>query len=229
MPTAHPNRPSNTSLRPVLDDRSGAEPPQKPEARKSGNHPAGNHPEGPFPRPASAPRLVIGCGNLLRGDDAAGPLVVRRLGGRYCPADLRCLDAGTAGLDVVLAMQGAGEVTIVDACRSGAEPGTILELSGDDLAEIDSSIGLSIHDLRWSDALAFGRTLFVGEAPASLRVWLVEGAAFEPGSPLTPAVDQAVDRLVERLLAGRPATAHGQSEAASALEIAACPDAGGGG
>lgn len=229
MPTAHPNRPSNTGLRPVLDDRSGAEPPQKPEACESGNHPEGNQAEGPFPRPTSAPRLLIGCGNLLRGDDAAGPLVVRRLGSRYCPADLRCLDAGTAGLDVVFAMQGAGEVTIVDACRSGAEPGTILELSGDDLAEIDSSIGLSIHDLRWSDAVAFGRTLFVGEAPASLRVWLVEGAAFEPGSPLTPAVDQAVDRLVERLLAGCQGKAPGRPGAVSAPEIAACPDADGGG
>jgi hydrogenase maturation protease len=173
----------------------------------------------------NAQRLVIGCGNLLRGDDAAGPLVVRRLRDRLRPADLCCLDAGTAGLDAAFAMRGAAEVTIVDACRSGAEPGTILELSADDLDDIQSSVGLSIHDLRWSDALALGRLLPGEDAPASLRIWLVEGATFETGGPLTPAVDQAVDALVERLLAGPGPTACGPLRAASTAEPAACSDA----
>ena len=42
--------------------------------------------------------LVVGCGNLLRGDDAAGPVLVRRLRDRGLPDGMRCVDGGTAGM-----------------------------------------------------------------------------------------------------------------------------------
>ena len=58
--------------------------------------------------------LVIGCGNVLRGDDAAGPILVRRLGDRGLPEGVRCIDGGTGGIDVVLQMRGVPEVILID-------------------------------------------------------------------------------------------------------------------
>lgn len=144
--------------------------------------------------------LVIGCGNVLRGDDGIGPEFVRRLVARGLPPGVRCIDAGTAGIDAVLAMRGAAEVIVVDACRSGAGPGTLHEVSASDVAGLPPR-GLDIHAVRWDHAITLARSLLGGAFPPRVMACLVEAASFEPGEPLSPAVDRAIDTLAERLLA----------------------------
>ena len=73
---------------------------------------------------------MVGCGNLLRGDDAAGPVLVRILAGRDLPAGVRLIDGGTAGMDVAFAMRGARRVIVVDASRIGVEPGAVHRVPG---------------------------------------------------------------------------------------------------
>ena len=41
--------------------------------------------------------LVIGCGNILRGDDAVGPVLVRTLMAQGAPEGVRVVDGGTTG------------------------------------------------------------------------------------------------------------------------------------
>ena len=62
--------------------------------------------------------LVVGCGNLLRGDDGVGPVLIRHLWDRGVPDGARLVDGGTAGMDVGFQMRGAQRVVIVDACVS---------------------------------------------------------------------------------------------------------------
>lgn len=144
--------------------------------------------------------LVIGCGNLLRGDDAAGPELVRRLRERGLPAGVRCIDAGTGGIDAVLHMRGAGEVVFVDACCSGAEPGTVHEAPATAVAGAARG-AIDIHAVRWDHALALAGGLLGDDLPRRITACLVEAASFEPGVPLSPAVDRSVDALADRLLA----------------------------
>ena len=71
--------------------------------------------------------LVVGCGNLLRGDDGVGPVLVRHLWERGVPDGARLVDGGTAGMDVAFQMRGAAAVVIIDAFRNGGrrrEPST---------------------------------------------------------------------------------------------------------
>jgi hydrogenase maturation protease len=143
--------------------------------------------------------LVIGCGNRLRGDDGVGPAVVDGLLRRGPPPGLRCLDAGTAGVDVVLAMRGEDRVVLVDACLGGGEPGTVRELRAEDLEPREPG-PLSTHGIRWDRALALGRAVLQDAFPRSLVVYVVEAASLEPGDPLTPAVERAVERLVDELV-----------------------------
>ncbi len=151
------------------------------------------------------PLLVIGCGNPLRGDDGAGPEVVQRLAARGVP-HVRCIDAGTSGIDVVLAMRGHDEVVIVDACRSGAAAGTIHEIAvapdGGVVSEPGGPPRLTIHAFRWDHAVALGRSLLGAGFPRRVTAVLVEGARFEPGAALSPATAAAVDEVVARLVAG---------------------------
>jgi len=144
--------------------------------------------------------LIVGCGNLLRGDDAAGPVLVRRMWEWGVPSDVHCVDAGTGGMNVAFQMRGVPHVILVDACQSGSEPGSIFELKGEEVEQLPALQGLNLHAFRWDHALAFGRWLLKEDYPAKISVFLVEGSQFEMGGALSPAVDRALERLVEQLL-----------------------------
>lgn len=145
---------------------------------------------------------MIGCGNLLRGDDAVGPVLVRRLLDRGLPKGTEVADGGTSGMDVAFRMRGADRVVIVDAASTGGDPGSLYRLAGTDVETLPPLEQLNLHSFRWDHALAFGRWLLKDEYPADVVVYLVEAAGFGFGDPLTPVVEAAMDRLVDLLLAG---------------------------
>lgn len=148
--------------------------------------------------------LVIGCGNLLRGDDGVGPVLVRELAelqavGRIpAGADgVRLVDGGTAGLDTAFAMRGARRVVLIDAARTGEHPpGTVFRLPADAVAEAPALDGLHTHAVRWDHALAFGSWLLGPARPADVTVYLIEAAEFEPGAALSAPVAGAMRRLI---------------------------------
>lgn len=152
-------------------------------------------------RNAGVRTLIVGCGNVLRGDDAAGPVLVRRLWARGLPDGVRCADGGTGGMDVAFQMRGVPDVVVVDACRTGAEPGTLYAVPGAEVEQLPPLGGINLHAFRWDHALAFARWLLRDDYPAQVRVYLIEAASLAPGAPLTPAVDRAVERLCDHLLA----------------------------
>lgn len=145
--------------------------------------------------------LVIGCGNVLRGDDAAGPVLVRRLWERGVPEGLRLADGGTSGMDVAFKMREAERVIIVDAARTGAAAGTVYRVPGDELAELPPLSGIASHDFRWDHAIAFGRWLLGPLMPDDIEVFLIEGADFDFGAPISAEVDRGIDRVAELVLA----------------------------
>ena len=147
------------------------------------------------------PEIVIaGCGNLLRGDDAAGPILVRKIWELGCPPRVRLVDGGTAGMDVAFQMAGAQEVIIVDACTSGSTPGQIFELPGEDV-ETPPLEGMNLHAFRWDNAIAFARWLLKDRYPKKVSVILIEAQQLEHGAELSPAVARSVDAVARRLVA----------------------------
>jgi hydrogenase maturation protease len=144
--------------------------------------------------------LIIGCGNLLRGDDAVGPILVRHLWEQRLPHGVRCADGGTGGMDVAFQMCDVPHVILVDACRSGSEPGAIFRLDGVD-AETPPLAGVNLHAFRWDHALAFARWALKDAYPPRIDVWLIEAEQFVGGAPLTPAVDASMRRVAELVMA----------------------------
>ncbi|MEM9665991.1 MAG: hydrogenase maturation protease [Bacteroidota bacterium] len=164
----------------------------------------------PAPSPARMPGyvapdgdvVVIGCGNLLRGDDAAGPLVIRHLWDRWgtaIPSGIRVVDGGTAGMDVAFQMRGARRVILVDACLTGEVPGTLYRVPGEEVEQLPPADGLNLHAFRWDHALAFARWLLKDAYPTDITVYLIEAAQTDFGAPLTEAVEQTVHALAARL------------------------------
>lgn len=154
----------------------------------------------PFP-PTPVARVIIGCGNLLRGDDGVGPILIRHLLERGIPLGTRVVDGGTSGMEVGFAMQGAGEVVLIDASRTGAAPGTIYRVPDERLEQLPPLAGLHQHAFRWDHALAFARWILKDEYPRQITVYLIEAECLDYGMALTPAVSAAMHRVIDLLLA----------------------------
>ena len=131
---------------------------------------------------------MIGLGNPWRRDDAVGLEVARRTGGTAVEHDpSRLLDLWA----------GEREVVLVDAVRSGAEPGTIHRLdaaAGPLPAEL---FGVSTHHVGLAETVELARAL--GRLPERLDVYGIEGGDFAAGTGLTPAVQRAAAVLAAEL------------------------------
>jgi hydrogenase maturation protease len=146
--------------------------------------------------------VVIGCGNLLRGDDAVGPTLIRYLWDQGVPKGVTLVDGGTAGMDVAFKMRGARSVTLIDASATGAEPGTIYQVPGHEVEQLPALEGMHSHQFRWDHALAFARWLLADQYPADITVYLIEAAQTTPGAELSPPVEQAMHEVITLVRAG---------------------------
>jgi hydrogenase maturation protease len=156
--------------------------------------------------------LVVGCGNLLRGDDGVGPMLVRHLWERGVPDGAQMVDGGTAGMDTAFRMRGAQRVVIVDAAATGATPGTVYRVPGDEFAELPPLQGLHTHSFRWDHAIAFARWALGDACPTDITVFLIEAEHVDYGADLSEPVlagMQTVIDVIERdfLAALRPPAA----------------------
>lgn len=142
------------------------------------------------------PRLhILGVGNPMRGDDGVGHAVIEQLS----PSEERVVCALTGEVSrLVEALGSAERVVLIDAMRSGTEPGTIacFDVSREPLPS--SVIGAaSTHALGVAEAVELARAL--GTLPEHVLVMGIEGAAFDAGASLSPPVEAAVARAVARI------------------------------
>ncbi|HEY6016616.1 MAG TPA: hydrogenase maturation protease [Gaiellaceae bacterium] len=135
--------------------------------------------------------LVVALGNELRGDDAVGLEVARRVRG------VRVVATEAEPTRLIDEFEGADPLVIVDAARSGGRPGTIHRI---DLAKEELPAVLfrgSTHHLSLADTIGLARAL--GRLPERAYVVAIEGARFDAGAPLTPEVEAAIDAAVEEV------------------------------
>lgn len=83
--------------------------------------------------------LVLGCGNVLYGDDGFGPAVATSLADRYpVPEDAAVLNLGLATrgflFDVLLSTPRPRRIVVVDAMERHARPGEVFEVPLDELS-----------------------------------------------------------------------------------------------
>jgi hydrogenase maturation protease len=142
---------------------------------------------------------IIGCGNLIRKDDGAGPILIRKLWDLGVPSNVRIADGGTAGMDVVFQIGDAKELIIIDACTTGAEPGTVYEIPGEEVESIPLE-NINLHNFRWDHAIAMGRWLLKKNFPEKVTVYLIEAQDLSYGSGLTPKVEESVNKLARKII-----------------------------
>jgi hydrogenase maturation protease len=150
--------------------------------------------------------LVLGLGNVLCGDDGLGAVAVHLLQRRYrAPDGVLVLDGGTLGLSLLPQLEQAHEAILVDAIRAEGRPGSFVRLEGDDVAPAVAA-RLSVHQVGVLDLLEAAR--WRGCYPKHLVLLGLVPESLELGLRRTPAVEAALDGLVDRIVAEAATLGH---------------------
>ena len=138
---------------------------------------------------------VIGIGNVLTGDDAVGPTVVKLLEAAYAPhGDVLVLDGGTPGLELTSFFTGLEAVVLVDALRAKGTPGELRILGKEELLARRPVLATGPHEPGVREALL--QSAFAGVAPRVARLVGIVVGSVETGIGLTPAVRATLPRAV---------------------------------
>jgi hydrogenase maturation protease len=124
--------------------------------------------------------LIAGIGNIFNRDDGFGVAVASKLAATVLPENVRVVDFGIRGFDLVLALLDGYDLTIfVDAVSRGGAPGKLYTIEAD-LAGVpevsESGIFENAHGLDPLKVLSMakrmgaslGRVFVVGCEPATL-------------------------------------------------------------
>lgn len=142
---------------------------------------------------------VLGLGNVLMGDDGAGPWIVEELLARWTfPPDVAVADLGTPGLDLIPFLAGAEAVVLVDTVKADGPPGTLKLYRRDEILRHPPGPRVSPHDPGVKEALL---TLeLAGGAPAEVVLVGVVPGFVGKSVLLTPTVRDAVERAAAEVV-----------------------------
>lgn len=148
--------------------------------------------------PGKSGTLVIGLGNQYRRDDAVGLIVARCLK-EQAPEHVRVLEESGESTALMESWKGADTVILIDALDSGAKPGSLHRLDAHAQPIPTKFFHCSTHSFGAAEAIELARAL--GQLPPRLIVYGVEGKTFQAGLGLSPEVEKAAQKAVERVLA----------------------------
>ena len=101
--------------------------------------------------------LVLGCGNVLFGDDGFGVEVARYINENYAvPSDVEVLDVGTGVRSILFNMilyeGGPEKIIVVDSVDKGRRPGEVFKISLEDIP-LNKKDDFSMHETPSSNML----------------------------------------------------------------------------
>ncbi|HUA16422.1 MAG TPA: hydrogenase maturation protease [Verrucomicrobiae bacterium] len=143
--------------------------------------------------------LIGGIGNVLLGDDAVGPYIIRLLESQYeFPQNVELADLGTPALDLTHRVAGRDAVILVDSVACDQAPGTLLLYRKEDIVRQAPPPRLDPHSPALSECLMAAEML--GASPKSVLLVGIVGKCYEPGQPLDAAVGCAVRPAMDAIL-----------------------------
>lgn len=139
--------------------------------------------------------LVMGVGNTLMTDEAAGPAALQMFAARHGTLPgLRCLDAGTLSFPLAEEIGAAEALIVFDAARLHVAPGAVRLMEQAEMDDFVRSGVLSVHEVGLRDLLDMAR--ITGDLPARRALIGIEpgeiGWGLAPSAPVAAALPEAV-------------------------------------
>ena len=146
--------------------------------------------------------LLIGMGNVFRGDDGAGLVFARRLVSRLksevnIGLEFEVQESNGSAFSLMELWRGWETVIVVDALIDATrESGQVLSIDGllEDFPT--DPLSVSTHAFGLIEAIKLSRVL--GVLPKELRVIAIVAEGFGLGDGLSPTVDRAINILVQQ-------------------------------
>jgi hydrogenase maturation protease len=147
--------------------------------------------------------LVLGIGQSLRGDDAAGLDAVRHWQ-RTCPETAQKVQVELSelpGLDLLDRLDGMDAAILVDALHTAATTGTLYRLGPEELAAFTTDTQ-SAHGWGVAETLALGQSLYPRLAQVRITLVGIVGNQFTLGAGLSPAIQAALPEAAALIESG---------------------------
>ncbi len=134
--------------------------------------------------------LVLTIGNILKGDDAVGPIIYQQLKGKLC---VEIIDAGTVPENYIqtIIRKAPENLLVIDAIDFAASPGTIRIFESKQL----NSLIISTHSL----SPRIFVDMITQEIDVNVNFLGIQPLQTQMGYPLSTAVDKTAQQLISTL------------------------------
>ena len=137
---------------------------------------------------------VIGLGNILRGDDGIGPIIIQKLEESSKSLPIRLIDAGSDTFTILDQLLGSEPVLIIDCARMGKKPGTVQKLLASNTEFLTANIGMSLHGYSLAEVWKIARSMGVKN---ELSVIGVEPDSMEFNSGLSEVIKKSIPIIMQ--------------------------------
>ncbi len=144
---------------------------------------------------------IIGFGNLFMGDDGIGVKVIEELKKQDSlkgANNIKIIDGGTSGVDLIFALQDAVKAIIVDAVDAGQEIGEIKVFSLDDIKTVNSKSrpfkSFSMHDMDLVEVFELLKTLKINK---SIRIIGIKPKNIGYSDRLSPEIADKIPEIID--------------------------------
>jgi hydrogenase maturation protease len=141
---------------------------------------------------------IIGVGNPLMGDDAAGILVLKMLIGKRLLRGIEIVDAGTGGMTLLHLLAKYNAVVIVDAVDMGLKPGELRTFSPDDAISLKEKRKFTLHNADILEIIMLAKQL--GQCPSKITICAIQPRTIRPARGLSREVSDKMPDLAARVL-----------------------------
>ncbi|MBZ4642634.1 MAG: hydrogenase maturation protease [Deferribacteraceae bacterium] len=142
--------------------------------------------------------LILGLGNLLMDDDSAGVVITQELKNEILEDEqLKIVEGGTLGLDLLNYIAWADKLIIVDAIDMGFEPGTVIRAEGQDIDPIFES-KLSPHQMGLKDILLAAE--LIGDRPEEIVLFGIQVESIQMNMTLSEKVKKNMQKLKSKVI-----------------------------
>ncbi len=141
--------------------------------------------------------VILGVGNLLLSDEGVGVHVAHELMKLDLPPEVSVVEGGTDGFRLLNVITGADRVIVVDAVRSGAEPGSIYRFDVKDVRNVPPGFMTSVHQVGILEVIELSE--LIGKTPRTTVIG-VEPKSLEMSMELSPEVKEKIPRIIELVL-----------------------------
>ena len=141
-------------------------------------------------------QVVLGLGNTLNRDEGLGVHALQALQAKLGPqAQVEFVDGGVLGLNLLPLVEECSHLLLLDAVNAGAAPGTIVELSKDQIP-LYTGIKISEHQVTFHQVLALAQIR--GNLPAQLHLIGVQPIDLSIGVDPSPGISAVLPEVMVR-------------------------------